>query len=169
MIQNAHDSIKRRAEVARERLEAELPAPRIQVAINRPARMVEILDNGSGMTRDEIDGYLSTIGRSGTDELRQRIREADRGRTVDLIGQFGIGLLSAFIVAERVVLVTKASGIAVGEPGWAAICCRAGRAPARGYDRHVAHRACSHPLSGPRPAPGDHPHLRRLHRRARLS
>jgi molecular chaperone HtpG len=110
MIQNAHDSIKRRAEFARERGEAELPAPRIQVAVNREARTIEVHDNGSGLTPTEIDDYLSTIGRSGTDELRQRIREADRGRAVDLIGQFGIGLLSAFIVAERVTLVTRAPG-----------------------------------------------------------
>src|SRR5262252_9591205 len=68
MIQNAHDSITRRSELAAE--------------------------------RGETDGYLSTIGRSGTNELRQRIAAADRTRTVELIGQFGIGLLSAFIVAE---------------------------------------------------------------------
>src|SRR5262249_23887489 len=110
MIQNAHDSIRRRAELAQERGETELPAPRIQIVVDREARTIEIYDNGSGLTRTEIDNYLSTIGRSGTDELRQRIREADRSRAVDLIGQFGIGLLSAFIVAERVVLVTRAPG-----------------------------------------------------------
>jgi len=110
MIQNAHDSIRRRAELAGERGETEPPAPRVQVAVDAGARTIEVHDNGSGLTRREIDDYLSTIGRSGTDELRQRIREADRSRAVDLIGQFGIGLLSAFIVAERVTLVTKAPG-----------------------------------------------------------
>jgi molecular chaperone HtpG len=110
MIQNAHDSISRRSVLAAERGETELPSPVIRVVANREARTVEIIDNGSGLTRDEIGEYLSTIGRSGnTEELRHRIREADRSRTIDLIGQFGIGLLSAFIVADKVSLVTKAA------------------------------------------------------------
>jgi molecular chaperone HtpG len=111
MIQNAHDSIGRRAVLAAERGETDLPSPQIRVVARPAEETVEIRDNGSGLTREEIDSYLSTIGQSGnTDELRNRIREADRGRTVDLIGQFGIGLLSAFIVAERVTLVTRAAG-----------------------------------------------------------
>jgi len=110
MIQNAHDSIKRRAELAPERGETDLPPARI-VVVTRPADMtIEVHDNGSGLTSDEIDDYLSTIGRSGTGELRQRILEADRGRAVELIGQFGIGLLSAFIVSERVTVLTRAAG-----------------------------------------------------------
>jgi HSP90 family molecular chaperone len=113
MIQNAHDSINRRAELARERAEPAPPAPRIQIVADAAAREIQIHDNGSGLTTDEIDSYLSTIGRSGTDELRQRIAEADRTRTVELIGQFGIGLLSAFIVADRVTVDTRAGG---GEP-----------------------------------------------------
>lgn len=111
MIQNAHDSISRRTVLAAERGETELPPPVIRVAADRTARTIKITDNGSGLTRREIDEYLSTIGQSGnTEELRHRIREADRSRTIDLIGQFGIGLLSAFIVADKVSLVTKASG-----------------------------------------------------------
>lgn len=110
MIQNAHDSIKRRSELARERGEPEPPSARIQVVTDPAAEEIRIHDNGSGLTDEEIDGYLSTIGRSGTDELRQRLTEADHGRTVELIGQFGIGLLSAFIVADRVTVVTKAAG-----------------------------------------------------------
>jgi molecular chaperone HtpG len=110
MIQNAHDSIKRRAELAIEHRESEPPSALIRVVIDPVGQEIHILDNGSGLTDAEIDEYLSTIGRSGTDELRQRIVEADRSRTVELIGQFGIGLLSAFIVADRVTVVTKAAG-----------------------------------------------------------
>ena len=110
MIQNAHDSITRRAELARERGGAEPPTPRISVEVDRAAQEIRIADNGCGLTDAEIDAFLSTIGRSGTNELRQRIVAADRGRTVELIGQFGIGLLSAFIVADRVSVVTKATG-----------------------------------------------------------
>ena len=109
MIQNAHDSIARRDVLAADT--AELPAGQIRVVTDPAGRTIAISDNGTGLTQREIDDYLSTIGQSGnTDELRHRIREADRGRTIDLIGQFGIGLLSAFIVAERVSLVTRAAG-----------------------------------------------------------
>ena len=108
MIQNAHDSIGRRSVLAAERGETELPPPQIRVVVDREAETIEISDNGCGLTREEIDDYLSTIGQSGnTDELRHRIQEADRSRTIDLIGQFGIGLLSAFIVAEHVTLVHR--------------------------------------------------------------
>ena len=63
MIQNAHDSIRRRAELALERGEAELPSARIQVVVDQAAETIEVHDNGSGLTRTEIDEYLSTIGR----------------------------------------------------------------------------------------------------------
>ena len=111
MIQNARDSIRRRSVLAAERGEAELPPPQIRVVVNRDAQTIEISDNGCGLTYSEITEYLSIIGRSGnTDELRHRIQEANHSRTDDLIGQFGIGLLSAFIVAEQLTLVTKAAG-----------------------------------------------------------
>ena len=107
MIQNAHDSIIRRAENATNGKSAEPPAPRIGVITDENDKSLRIEDNGSGLTREEIDTYLSTIGRSGTGELRESIRNADRSRDVQLIGQFGIGLLSAFIVANRVTVLTK--------------------------------------------------------------
>jgi molecular chaperone HtpG len=109
MIQNAHDSINRRAELAREKRTPAPPPPHIQIVVNPAAGEIQIVDNGSGLTDTEIDEYLSTIGRSGTNELRHRITQADRDRTVELIGQFGIGLLSAFIVSDRVTIVTMAA------------------------------------------------------------
>ncbi len=110
MLQNAHDSVTRRATLAAERGEAEVPDGRIQVQLDRDTATVSILDNGSGLTHDEIVTFLATIGRSGTDELRRRLKDEDRTRTVELIGQFGIGLLSAFIVADWVEITTKAAG-----------------------------------------------------------
>lgn len=110
MIQNAHDSITRRAELSAERGDREPPPPRITIEVDRQAQEIRIADNGCGLTDEEIDSFLSTIGRSGTNELRQRIVAADRNRTVELIGQFGIGLLSAFIVADRVSVLTKSTG-----------------------------------------------------------
>lgn len=110
MIQNAHDSITRRVELQRENNGQQAPPGRIQIVTDPAARQIQIHDNGAGLTDKEIDEYLSTIGRSGTAELRQRLKAADHARTVELIGQFGIGLLSAFIVASQVTVVTKATG-----------------------------------------------------------
>ena len=110
MIQNAHDSISRRVALAPERGETELPSPQIRVVTNPESDTIDISDNGCGLTRDEVHEYLAIIGHSANnEELRRRIQEADRSRTLNLIGQFGIGLLSAFIVAETVTLVTKAA------------------------------------------------------------
>jgi molecular chaperone HtpG len=107
MIQNAHDAIIKRAEVANERDDHFIPAPEIRVDINSEFRTLTISDNGAGLTEQEIHDYIATIGRSGTGELRESLMTGDRGATVKLIGQFGIGLLSAFIVADSIVLTTR--------------------------------------------------------------
>ncbi len=113
MIQNAHDSIVKRAELAKggERGEsaAQVERGRIDIHLDREARTLSILDNGAGLSRDEIHRYLATIGGSGTRELKKTLKERDVGRTVDLIGQFGIGILSAFIVAEKVEITTRSA------------------------------------------------------------
>jgi molecular chaperone HtpG len=103
MLQNAHDSIVGRSEREGEAA----PGGRIQIDLSRTDRTISITDNGSGLTRLEIIDYLATIGRSGTNELRLDLE--GRGRTVELIGQFGIGLLSAFVVASRVDVVTRSA------------------------------------------------------------
>ena len=99
MLQNAHDSIKRRREWQGDGT----PDGVVRVKIDRQAAMVTITDNGAGMTETEVREYLSTIGRSGTDASRRDLVEKGRQAEVTVIGQFGIGLLSAFIVDDRVV------------------------------------------------------------------
>ena len=101
VIQNSHDSIVARRVDAR----SASPAPRIDIDIDGKNRRLSVSDNGKGLTKNEIIEDLAMIGRSGTDELRRKLR--DRGRAVSLIGQFGIGLLSCFIVADRISIQTK--------------------------------------------------------------
>jgi molecular chaperone HtpG len=101
LIQNAHDSI-----VKRETIETEPPAGKINITVNRESRTITFEDNGVGMTAQEIEEYLATIGRSGTGEFRKHLQEKDRNKAQMLIGQFGIGILSAFVVAERLVVET---------------------------------------------------------------
>jgi molecular chaperone HtpG len=99
MLQNSHDSIQKRQALQKD----STFEGRIQVKIDREAATITIVDNGNGMTEQEVRDYLATIGRSGTAEFRER------EKVVELIGQFGIGLLSAFIVADRVVIETQSN------------------------------------------------------------
>ncbi len=103
MIQNAHDSITRRREVC----DADAPLGRIDIEIDSLEGTIRFRDNGAGMTEQELHDYLSTIGRSGTGELKQTLREQNHARAAELIGQFGIGLLSAFTAAHTVEVRTR--------------------------------------------------------------
>jgi molecular chaperone HtpG len=77
----------------------------------QPARTLTIRDNGIGMTRDEVVDLIGTLAKSGTSELRQKLKEAKQpGDAEDLIGQFGIGFYSTFMVADAVELVTRKAG-----------------------------------------------------------
>ena len=105
-LQNAHDSCeRRRAEAGTEGY-----APRIVVRFSRRGRFLELEDDGSGLTEEEIGEFLATIGRSYTGELRSRLEvgeQAEVAAAEQLVGQFGLGFLSAFLLAKRVVLTTR--------------------------------------------------------------
>src|SRR5262245_20666634 len=103
LIQNAHDSCTRR------KIEANEPryAPRIDVELDEAARTITIRDNGNGLTEEEITTYLATIGRGYTRELRERLALCSPEEAAELIGQFGLGFLSAFLIASEVTLTTR--------------------------------------------------------------
>jgi molecular chaperone HtpG len=82
----------------------------IRVSYDATARTVTIADNGIGLSRQEVIDHIGTIAKSGTREFFQRLT-ADAAKDAQLIGQFGVGFYSAFIVAERVTLVTRRAGI----------------------------------------------------------
>ncbi|MGC4932158.1 molecular chaperone HtpG [Gordonia sp. DT30] len=74
-------------------------------------RTLTIADNGIGMTRDDVVELIGTLAKSGTAELRKKLAEAkDSSATEELIGQFGIGFYSTFMVADTVTLVTRKAG-----------------------------------------------------------
>jgi len=102
MIQNANDSIVRRGELC-----GQSPPPQIRIRVDPLAATLRFIDNGSGLTEPEIHEFLSTIGRSGTGELRTLLQARDRAAAAGLIGQFGIGLLSAFTAAHTVEVHTR--------------------------------------------------------------
>src|SRR5512141_380581 len=86
----------------------------IDVTFDPQARTITIADNGVGMSRDEVIANIGTIARSGTREFFQSLT-GDAKKDANLIGQFGVGFYSSFIVADRVTLLTRRAGAAANE------------------------------------------------------
>jgi molecular chaperone HtpG len=86
------------------------PELKIKVSFDKAARTVTISDNGIGMSRDEVISNLGTIARSGTKEFFSQL-SGDQQKDASLIGQFGVGFYSAFIVANRITVETRRAGL----------------------------------------------------------
>src|SRR5262245_25471302 len=82
----------------------------IRVSYDKAARTLSVADNGVGMSRDEVISNIGTIAKSGTREFFQSLT-GDQAKDAHLIGQFGVGFYSSFIVADKVTLVTRRAGI----------------------------------------------------------
>ena len=83
----------------------------IRIDYDSDVRTVTISDNGIGMSRQEVIEHIGTIAKSGTQEFLQRLT-GDQTKDADLIGQFGVGFYSAFVVADHVTLVSRRAGLA---------------------------------------------------------
>ena len=86
------------------------PDLKIHVAYDKAARTLSVFDNGVGMSRDEVIANIGTIAKSGTREFFQSLT-GDQAKDAHLIGQFGVGFYSSFIVADKVTLVTRRAGM----------------------------------------------------------
>ena len=84
------------------------PDLRIRVSYDTAARTITVSDNGIGMSRQEVIDHIGTIAKSGTREFFQQL--GDSAKDAQLIGQFGVGFYSAFIVADEVTLLTRRAG-----------------------------------------------------------
>jgi molecular chaperone HtpG len=82
----------------------------IRVSFDQAARTITIADNGIGMSRDEVVANIGTIAKSGTREFFERLT-GDQAKDAHLIGQFGVGFYSSFIVADKVTLITRRAGM----------------------------------------------------------
>jgi molecular chaperone HtpG len=113
LISNASDALDRlRFEaLSAPELAGEGWEPRIRLEPDAAARTLTVHDNGIGMSRGEVIEHIGTIAKSGTRELMERVKEAKQEATIEkLIGQFGVGFYSSFMVADRVELVTRRAG-----------------------------------------------------------
>ena len=82
---------------------------KIRIAFDKDARTLTISDNGIGMSRDEVISNIGTIAKSGTKEFFNAL-SGDQAKDANLIGQFGVGFYSAFIIADKVSLTTRRAG-----------------------------------------------------------
>ena len=87
---------------------------RIRIGVNEEAKTIEISDNGIGMSKDEVIANLGTIAKSGTSEFLKNLT-GDQKKDSQLIGQFGVGFYSSFIVAKQVIVETRRAGAAADE------------------------------------------------------
>ncbi|MES2675615.1 MAG: molecular chaperone HtpG [Pseudomonadota bacterium] len=87
---------------------------KIRISFDKDAKTLTISDNGIGMTREEVIENLGTIAKSGTAQFMQKL-SGDQKKDAQLIGQFGVGFYSAFIVADKVVVTSRRAGTAASE------------------------------------------------------
>ena len=82
----------------------------IRLIPNEDERTLEVRDNGCGMTKDELESNLGTIARSGSFDFKNADSSEDNAKEVDIIGQFGVGFYSAFMVSDRITVLSRAYG-----------------------------------------------------------
>ncbi len=87
---------------------------KIRVSFDKDKRTVTVSDNGNGMSREEVMENIGTIAKSGTRQFFDSLT-GDQGKDMELIGQFGVGFYSSFIVADEVTLITRQAGAAANE------------------------------------------------------
>ncbi|MBQ1508357.1 MAG: ATP-binding protein, partial [Erysipelotrichaceae bacterium] len=107
LISNASDALDKRAYLALTDETIPSVEGEILLSFDKDAHTVTIADNGIGMGKDELEQNLGTIAKSGSAEFREAL---ENGKDVDIIGQFGVGFYSAFMVAKKIEVLTKRAG-----------------------------------------------------------
>ncbi|WP_329491133.1 molecular chaperone HtpG [Kitasatospora sp. NBC_01246] len=115
LISNASDALDKLRLESLTDSTLEASDPHIVLEVDKDARTLTVRDNGIGMTRDDVVDLIGTIAKSGTAGLLAKIKEAkDADAAQHLIGQFGVGFYSAFMVADKVTLHTRRAGTEQG-------------------------------------------------------
>ena len=103
LVANATDAITKRATLARTRNE-EIPTGKISVVVDKDNKTIKISDNGIGMTEAEVEKYIAQLAFSGAEEFVKQIKAQGEATKDDIIGKFGLGFYSSFMVADKVVI-----------------------------------------------------------------
>ncbi|ASO20752.1 molecular chaperone HtpG [Actinoalloteichus hoggarensis] len=119
LVSNASDALdKLRLETYRDKdLDADTSDLHVRLEVDKDQRTLTVRDNGIGMNRDDVVNLIGTIAKSGTAEFLTKLKASqsqDPSISQDLIGQFGVGFYSSFMVADKVTLVTRRAGEAEG-------------------------------------------------------
>ncbi|MEU0056110.1 molecular chaperone HtpG [Streptomyces sp. NPDC006334] len=113
LVSNASDALDklRLAALRDEAQDADVSDPHIEIETDAEARTLTVRDNGIGMSRDEVADLIGTIANSGTAKFLEQLKQADDPAGAEnLIGRFGVGFYSSFMVADEVTLVTRRAG-----------------------------------------------------------
>ncbi len=109
LISNANDAIDKLTYLALtdEQARTNLTEPEIRVDFDKEARTITVTDNGIGMTKEELEENLGTIARSGSLAFKENMTAEDEAEAANIIGQFGVGFYSAFMVADKVTVTSR--------------------------------------------------------------
>lgn len=107
LISNASDALDKRYYLSLTNKEKKIDKKKLKITLdmNKELRTLTIKDSGIGMTKEELEKNLGTIARSGSLEFKQELDKASKN--IDIIGQFGVGFYSAFMVAQRIEVISK--------------------------------------------------------------
>ena len=109
LVSNASDAIDRRRfeSLSNKEILFDDATAQIKLSPDKDAHTLTITDTGIGMSREEVEKNIGTIASSGTKAFLQELKAANAAGNPDMIGQFGVGFYSAFMVADKVSLVTR--------------------------------------------------------------
>jgi molecular chaperone HtpG len=105
LVANATDAITKRSTIARN-LNQEIPTGKITVSVNKTAKTITISDNGIGMSEAEVEKYIAQLAFSGAEEFVKKMKDQGQTPNTDIIGKFGLGFYSAFMVSSKVEVET---------------------------------------------------------------
>ena len=108
LISNATDAISKLKHLSSiGEVKGEIGDPRIEIKIDKDKKKIHIIDQGVGMTSDEVNKYINEVAFSGAEEFLEKYKNQDDAKDSGIIGHFGLGFYSAFMVAEKVEIITK--------------------------------------------------------------
>ncbi|MCK6596621.1 MAG: ATP-binding protein, partial [Bacteriovoracaceae bacterium] len=105
LVANATDAITKRSTLSRN-ANLEIPTGKITVSVSNNQKTISISDNGLGMTETEVEKYLAQLAFSGAEEFVKKLKDEGNKPSTDIIGKFGLGFYSAFMVAKKVEVET---------------------------------------------------------------